>query len=95
MPIGLQSKRVLRDVGNFIGVFVESDPKNLDGNWKTYMRIRVALDIRKPVERKMKKKESGRRVELANGSPSDHTALILEVGRRSTRSYRKFRFENC
>ena len=32
LPIGLQSERVLRDVGNFIGVFVKSDPKNLDGN---------------------------------------------------------------
>ena len=54
MPIGLQSERVLRDVGNFTGVFVESDPRNLDGNWKTYILIRVALDIRKPVKRKMK-----------------------------------------
>ena len=25
---------------------------------------------------------------------SDHTTLILELGRRNTRGYRKFRFEN-
>ena len=29
---GLQSERVLGEVGNFIGLFVEADNKNLDGN---------------------------------------------------------------
>ena len=32
IPIGIQSKCVLRDVGNFIGGFVELDVRNLDGN---------------------------------------------------------------
>ena len=32
LPTGLQSERVLREVGNFIELFVEVDNKNLDGN---------------------------------------------------------------
>ena len=54
MSIGLQSKHVPRYVGNFIEGFVKSDLRNLDRNWKAYMCIRVVLDIRKPMKRKMK-----------------------------------------
>ena len=51
---------MLKDVGNFIGIFVESDMKNLDGNWRAYMCIRVSIDIHKPWKRKMKIKSRGR-----------------------------------
>ena len=58
-PVGLQSEKVLRDVGNFIRIFVESDSKNRDGNSWSYLRIRVSLDVQKPIKRKMKIKKVG------------------------------------
>ena len=31
LPCGLLSEKVIRDIGNFIGTYVEADPKNFDG----------------------------------------------------------------
>ena len=59
LPPRLQSEQVLREVGDYVGTFVTTDEKNLDGNWKDFMRIRVALDIYKPVKRRMKIKKAG------------------------------------
>ena len=38
---------------------MEVDDKNLDDNWKEYMRIRVAIDVRKPIKHKTEIKERG------------------------------------
>ena len=46
-------------VGNYIGIFIEANPKSFDGEWKVYVRIRVFLDIRKPLRRRMKIKKPG------------------------------------
>ena len=52
-------ERVVRGVGNSIGIFIEADPKSFDGEWKVYVRIRVSLDIRKPLRPRMKVKKPG------------------------------------
>ena len=38
---------------------MESDENNLMGIWKTYMRIRVTIDVRKPLKRRMNLKKVG------------------------------------
>ena len=45
LPVGLQSERVLSDMENFIGTFVESDPKNLDGNWRGVYENSCLIDL--------------------------------------------------
>ena len=52
LPCRLLSKKVIRDIGNFIGTYMEADPKNFDGNWKVSMRARITLDVTKPLKRK-------------------------------------------
>ena len=32
---------MVKDIGNFIGSYMEADPKSFDGGWKVYERIRV------------------------------------------------------
>ncbi|XP_073121701.1 uncharacterized protein [Henckelia pumila] len=59
LPIGYMSERVARDVGNFLGKFVEADSNNFTGIWRDYMRIRVSMDIRLPIKRRMKLKKIG------------------------------------
>lgn len=59
IPKGLISENVLKNVGNAIGRYVKSDPANFNGMWKEYVRIRVALNIEKPLKRKMKLKREG------------------------------------
>uniref|UniRef100_A0A803PH95 DUF4283 domain-containing protein n=1 Tax=Cannabis sativa TaxID=3483 RepID=A0A803PH95_CANSA len=44
----------VRGVGNTLGKFIELDPNNFIGVWRDYLRVRVTLDIRKPLRRRMK-----------------------------------------
>ncbi|XP_060965472.1 uncharacterized protein LOC133034398 [Cannabis sativa] len=44
----------VRGIGNTMGKFVENDPKNFIGVWRDYLRVRVTLDIRKPLRRRLK-----------------------------------------
>ena len=37
---------------------MEGDSKNFDKTWRAYMRLRVALYVRKPIKRKMKIKKA-------------------------------------
>lgn len=47
------------NIGNFVGEFVKSDLTNFKGGWKMYARIRVTLNIDKPLRRRMKIKWEG------------------------------------
>ncbi|KAH9726543.1 CCHC-type domain-containing protein [Citrus sinensis] len=59
LPIGFMSTKILKDIGNYIGTFLESNEHNLMGVWRNYMRIRVSIDVRKPLKRRMKLKKAG------------------------------------
>lgn len=54
IPKGLISENILKSIGTFIGMYVKSDPANFDGTWKAFVRIRVTLNIQKPLKRRMK-----------------------------------------
>ncbi|MBA0872752.1 hypothetical protein Goshw_019901, partial [Gossypium schwendimanii] len=40
--------------GNFIGKYLEYDMKQLSNDYKNYLRIRVQIDVRKPLEKRKK-----------------------------------------
>ncbi|KAH9684396.1 reverse transcriptase domain-containing protein [Citrus sinensis] len=44
LPIRFQSEKVLTNIGNYIGEFQSSDPNNLMGVWRNFMRIRIASE---------------------------------------------------
>ncbi|XP_074347410.1 uncharacterized protein LOC141686264 [Apium graveolens] len=56
---GFMSERVIKEVGNYIGVFVESCPRNFEVGWKEYFRVRVTMNLSSPLKRKMKLRKSG------------------------------------
>lgn len=56
---GFMSEKVCKDVGNYIGEFLEADKNNFMGVWWDYFRIRVRLQIERPLKRRMKIKKSG------------------------------------
>ena len=53
------SEKLLKDIGSYIGTFLGSDEHNLMGVWRNYMHIRVSIDVRKPLKRRMKLKKAG------------------------------------
>lgn len=54
LPIGLMTESVRRQLGNFFGEFLEYDNKNNTSIWRESMRIKIKIDVRRPLKR-MKK----------------------------------------
>ncbi|XP_074363518.1 uncharacterized protein LOC141704100 [Apium graveolens] len=59
LPRGMISEKIIQSIGNSVGVVVKTDPLNMQGLWKPYMRVRVTMDIGKPLKRRMKLKREG------------------------------------
>ncbi|KAM6586590.1 hypothetical protein CsatA_009195 [Cannabis sativa] len=54
LKYGFMSDWVVKHVGNYIGSYVKSDPRNFVGIWRDYLRVRVTIDIEKPLKRRKK-----------------------------------------
>lgn len=54
LPIGFMSKFFLKNIGNYVDAFLDSDEHNFMGVWRTHMRIQVSIDVRKLLKRRMK-----------------------------------------
>lgn len=50
MTSGFMSEKVVKDVGNFIGEFIESDRNNFVGIWRDYLRVRVSIKVDQPLK---------------------------------------------
>lgn len=59
LPHGMMTEKILQSIGNYVGVFVKSDPGNFNDAWRTYARIRIKMNIDKPLKRRMKVKREG------------------------------------
>ncbi|MBA0788546.1 hypothetical protein Gotri_027859, partial [Gossypium trilobum] len=59
VPIGLFSENLAKLLGNFIGAFLEYDGSNLGKENCNYMRVRVQIDVRKPLRRKKQVMSNG------------------------------------
>lgn len=60
LPMGFMSEAVGRQLGNFFGEFLQYDAKNNSSIWREYMRIRIRIDVRKPLKRKKIVKKDGK-----------------------------------
>lgn len=56
---GFMSERVCKDIGNYIGEYITADRNNFVGVWREYLRIRVKVQVDKPLTRRMKIKKPG------------------------------------
>lgn len=59
VPVGFKSEVVLKSIGNYVGKFLESDSRNFKGMFRNYLRIRVAVDIHRPLKKQMSIKKPG------------------------------------
>lgn len=49
LPSGFMSEKVAKVIGDSVGNFESADPRNFEGTKKAFMRVRVMIDIRKPL----------------------------------------------
>lgn len=56
---GFMSERVIKQIDNYIDVYVKSCPNNFIGTWKEYTRVLVTIDLLNPLKRKMKFRKTG------------------------------------
>ena len=59
LPEGFVSETILKNVGNYVGRFIKSDLNNMTGGWRMFSRIRVTMELDKPLKRRMKIKRDG------------------------------------
>ncbi|XP_074327265.1 uncharacterized protein LOC141665185 [Apium graveolens] len=60
LPSGFMTEAVGVQLGNFFGTYITYDNKNNSSIWREYMRIKVRIDVRKPLKRKKKiKRKNG------------------------------------
>lgn len=54
LPVGYMLETVGKQLGNFFGEFLEYDAKNNASIWRECMRVRIRINVRKPIKRKKK-----------------------------------------
>lgn len=54
LPVGYMSEVVGKQLGNFFGTFLEYDANNNSSIWREFMRLKIRMDVRKPLRRKKK-----------------------------------------
>lgn len=59
VPDGFMTRVVGEQLGNFVGEFLEYDINNNTGFWRSYTRLRVCVDVQKPLKREKKVRKPG------------------------------------
>lgn len=59
LPIGFMSELVGKHLANYIGEFVDYDPSNNSCVWRAYMRLRVRIDVTKPLKKNRRVRMEG------------------------------------
>lgn len=73
LPNGFMTEAVGKQLGNFFGEFLLYDVKNNTSIWRECMRIKIKLDVRKPLKRK-------KRITRRNGSEFIVTCKYERLG---------------
>ncbi|PNX58764.1 hypothetical protein L195_g051077, partial [Trifolium pratense] len=50
VPVGMMLEKVGKGLANYIGEFVEYDKNNNTSFWRQYMRVKVRVDVRRPLK---------------------------------------------
>ncbi|CAH9073758.1 unnamed protein product [Cuscuta europaea] len=53
VPMGFFSIENAIKIGNFVGRFVKVDEQNFSMEWNPFMRVRVSIDLNRPLKRKL------------------------------------------
>lgn len=56
LPVGFRSDVVVQAIGSFLGIWIKNDERNFDGSILLFFRVRVLIDVTKPLKKHMKLK---------------------------------------
>nr|GMD01183.1 uncharacterized protein LOC109173053 [Ipomoea batatas] len=59
LPLGFYSEKSVTAIGNFIGEFLKIDEATFSGWWQSFIRIRVRINITKPLASGMRIRRNG------------------------------------
>lgn len=59
LKAGFMIERLIKEIGNYIRSFVSIYPTNFVGVWRDYLRVRVTIDVTKPLRRRIKVRKTG------------------------------------
>ena len=59
LPIGFHTSKIVQGIGDYVGTFLASDVNNFSGTWRNFLRVRVSIDIRNLLKRRMTIKKQG------------------------------------
>lgn len=54
LPSSFMNENVGKQLGNFFGEYLQYDDKNNAALWREFMRVKIRIDVRKPLKRKKK-----------------------------------------
>lgn len=54
LPVGYMTEVVGKQLGNFFGTFLQYDTKSNSSIWREFMRLKIRIDVRRPLKRKKK-----------------------------------------
>lgn len=57
-PVGFNSEFILKSIGNYVGKYIQSDQKNFQSIWRQFLRIKVAINVLKPLKSQMRIKKT-------------------------------------
>lgn len=52
-------EKVIKEIWNYIGTFVDSCKTNFTRAWREYMRVMALIDLTKPLKRRIKMRKAG------------------------------------
>ena len=59
LPISFHTSKIVQCIDDYVGTFLALDVNNFSGTWRNFLRVRVSIDIRNPLKRRIKIKKQG------------------------------------
>lgn len=80
LPVGFNSEFILKSIGNYVGNYIQADPKNFQSIWRQFLRIKVAINVLKPLKGQMHIKKAGGNGCGLNSSTNGSRLFAFTVG---------------
>ncbi|KAG8500503.1 hypothetical protein CXB51_004519 [Gossypium anomalum] len=86
IPAGYYSEALAKQLGEFIGLFLEYDGANMGKGYQNFLRVRIQLDVRSPLKRKKQIIDSFCEAKMALGTEITEMGWDLSLRAQSRKA---------